>query len=126
MRLPTKKTIDKMIVKSKRLWGMEEWEVVWKWGKAAYGGMVEYKCTEHRAEITLDRDVVKRMDRRELFRLVLHEVGVHPVLDPIGRGASDWADHYITDKKARASYDEMINSNENVVGDWIITRVMHE
>ncbi len=93
MRLPRKSYVDKLIVRAQKTWGMKDWTITWSWGEAEYGGLVTFQFPEKTAQITLDRKWVRDLDRKQLFRLVLHETGVHTLLHPIERGLSDWLDH---------------------------------
>lgn len=118
-----KRTIDGMVRKASRLWGLEDWDLTWEYGRLSYEACIDAThWTEKRAHITLDREAVSSMERKHLFRVVLHEAG-HCVVYPIWRCMLDWSDN-LMDKKVRATLEDNVNSAENVVIDYIITKVM--
>ncbi|HEY4760134.1 MAG TPA: hypothetical protein VIH42_06105, partial [Thermoguttaceae bacterium] len=61
-------------------------------------------------------------DLRRIRLDIYHELG-HPIISPIWRAATDWADHLIRGKKSRAIFEEALNSAENLVLDHIITQI---
>lgn len=130
MKLPQKRSIDKLVTYAKKLWAVEEWKVTWEFGTAGATAEIEVRFTEKEAHITLDKEYVIELckgDRKEwwkrLTRDVVHEVG-HIVLYPLYRAVTDWADHRIA-KEERIVFEEMYNSNENIILDHTICKVFH-
>lgn len=66
---------------------------------------------------------MKTIDRKRLFKDLVHELG-HPRISAIWRSMSDFADHYLSEKKIRAIYEGAVNSAENVVIDAITAKVL--
>ncbi len=116
----TKRQIDSVLKKGQKAWGVTEWSVKWEWGQCQYEGEIEFRFTEKTALITLNKNIP---DRQTLVRTVYHEVG-HLVLQIIERNLSDFSEHYIKDKTARKVFDERLNTDENIVIDHIVTKVM--
>jgi hypothetical protein len=115
--------IDKTVEQARKKWGLDEsWRITWEFSDEMDAGWAEIDIshwTEKAAHIYLSN---KTEDLKRLKKDIVHEVG-HIVLSPIERGASDWADHYIKNKKARAVYDEQTNTRENEVLDMIISSI---
>lgn len=116
----TSRQVDRILARARKAWGLSEWTIEWKWGKCDYEGDIELRFGEKYALITLDRN--KITDKTNLIRTIFHECG-HLVTEPIERGASDFADHYIKDKKARTVFYEQLNTRANESIDHIVTRV---
>jgi hypothetical protein len=126
MKLPTKKTIDRMVEKAKRQWALTDWTVIWEFGDLNVEGESDTRYwPEKKALITIDRDTAREVDRKHLYRIIVHELG-HAVIAPPWRGVTDWID----DKemlpqgtKERRIFDEQYNTRENEVIDFIATHI---
>ncbi len=120
-----KKTIDNLVRRGIKAWGLEGWEITWGWDNTINDIAIidPTLWTERRAHISLNKKEVQCVDYKGLRRTVFHELG-HCVVYPIWRSMTDWVDHHIGSGKSRDIYEETINSAENIVIDWIITRVM--
>ena len=130
MLKPQKRSIDKLIRYAQKLWAVEEWKVVWRYNDSEAGAEIEVTFTEKEALITLDSRYIEELwsgERKEawkrLTRDLVHEVG-HITLYPLYRAVSDWADHRIS-KEERIVFEEMYNSNENIILDHTICKVFH-
>ncbi len=119
MRL-IKKKVEFYIVQAKLAWGIHEWDITWYPIKLGYGGCIEIQFTNKEAKMGLDAKVIK--DEQELARTIHHEVG-HCLFMGIERGIDDFVEYYITDKKAKATFWEQMNTRENEVLDHIVTKV---
>jgi hypothetical protein len=125
MRL-RKGTLDRMIVRAKKAWGIPAWEVTWEFGDPEY--MAENRpdfWTEHRAHLLFDETSCKTLPRDVVYRLVLHELG-HVVVAPIWRVGRDWVYELVKDDTQRAVYERLTNSAENEVLDFLIRFVLEE
>lgn len=117
----TTKQVNRILARAQKAWGLTDWTIEWQVGKCEYEGDIEMRFTEKYALITLDKSHIT--DRQNLTRTIFHECG-HCVFEAVERGTSDFAEHYIKDKKARAVFYEQLNTRQNEVIDTIVTRVM--
>jgi len=123
MRL-RKNTIDRMIAKAKKLWGLEDWDITWEFDELDIQGSIDpTNWIEKRAVITLDEKTVKAMPRREVFLLVVHEIG-HPAIMFISRTAEDWVKNLVKDKQTYDIFSEAMNSAENLVLGHLMSKVI--
>jgi hypothetical protein len=117
----TTKQVNRFLAQAQKAWGLTDWTIEWQWGNCSYEGDVELRFTEKYALITLDKKNIP--DKVILKRTIFHEVG-HCIFEAIERGVSDFADHYIKDKKARDVFYEQLNTRQNEILDHIVTKVM--
>lgn len=117
----TERRVNRILARAQKMWGLGDWTIEWQFGTCEYEGDIEIRFTEKYALITLDKK--KITDRQNLIRTIYHEVG-HCVMSLIERNLSDFADHYIKDKKARDVFYERLNTDENVVIDAIVVNAM--
>jgi hypothetical protein len=125
MRL-RKGTLDRMIARAKKAWGIPTWEITYEFGVPEY--MAENQpefWTEHRAHLVFDENSCKTLPRDSVYRLVLHELG-HVVVAPIWRVARDWVCELEPDGKRQAIFERQCNTAENDVIDFLIRYVMEE
>jgi hypothetical protein len=126
MKLPTKKTIDGMMRKAAKLWAMEGWEITWDYGDLEWEAENDPAgWTEKRTHVTISRKAARELDRKLLYRVIVHELG-HCVLMPPWRGVSDWlgAKNLIPmGTRERTVFEEQYNTRENEVIDYLITQV---
>lgn len=113
------KSINKIIDEGKKKLSIEEWNVDWEYGTIDQGAIDTTYWTEKRAHIILE----KGMDKKRTRIVIYHEL-MHLVLMPVSRGVSDYADHLIKSKKMRSVFDEMLNTRENEVIDFIVTQIL--
>lgn len=117
----TTKQVNTVLARAQKAWGLQEWTIEWQFGTFEYEGCVELRFGEKYALITLDKKKIN--DRQHLIRTIYHECG-HLVTDPVERGAGDFAEHYIKDKKAKEVFYEQLNTRANEVIDHIVVKVM--
>jgi hypothetical protein len=115
--------ITKTIEQARKKWGLDsQWVFTWEYKELGGPGNAQIDpvyFTEKHALISIDPETENR-DR--LRRDIYHELG-HAVVYNVWLGASDWADHMIKGKRARAIWDEMVNSSENVTIDHIVCQI---
>jgi hypothetical protein len=115
--------ITKTIEQARKKWGLDsQWVFTWEYKDLGGPGCATIEpdyFTEKHALVSVDPQTE---DRARLRRDLFHELG-HAVIYNVWRGASDWADHTIKSKKARDIWNEMINTNENVVIDHIVCQI---
>lgn len=122
MRLRTN-TLDRMIAKAKKLWGISEWDITYLLGEVPHEAEIDLNnWIEHRAVITFDEHNLHKAVRNEVYLLVVHEVG-HVVIAPIWRGVSDWIVNRLTDEE-RETFEESVNTRENEVLGFLMARVL--
>ena len=122
-RLPQKRTIERMISRAKKLWGMDDWTVEWNYADLPHEGESDPRYwTEHRAWITLDKETARDSDQKKIFRIIVHELG-HAIVYPVWRAMTDFTDNYLKSAKEKAVYEDSVNSAENIVIDYLITKV---
>jgi hypothetical protein len=115
--------IDKTVEQARKKWGLDEsWKITWSFSDEMAEGWAEIDVS-HWTEKSAHIDVSsKTEDLKRLKKDIYHELG-HLVVYPIGRGSSDWIEHYIRSKKALAVYAEQENTRENEVIDMIISNI---
>ena len=120
--------IEKTIIQARKRWAYDEqWKIEWKFsdrGRESGGGYCDFEPYAEkniRVELNPDYEFISNLRRVKLD--IYHELG-HPIISPVWRAATDWADHLIPEKgKMRAVFEESINSAENLVIDPIVTQV---
>ncbi len=116
--------ITDTIEQARVAWGLDEqWKFTWQYSDLGGVGNAEIDpsyFTEKHALISIDPETT---DKERLKLDIYHELG-HVVLSPIWLGATDWADHTIKSKKARAIWEEQFNTRENEVLDFLIKMVL--
>lgn len=118
----TAKTVNRILARAQKTWGIPEWTIEWQFGNCDYEGDIEIRFSEKYALITLDKKKIP--DRTTLNRTIFHEVG-HCILIAVERGIDDFVEHYIRDKKARDVFWEQVNTRQNECLDHLVTRVFH-
>ena len=118
---PRREWVERTIRQARQQWAYPEtWEVTWEWKKGLeVPADISGLWTEQRAHIRVSAD---NTDKQRLRRDLYHELG-HPIVAPIWRGVSDWAEHMIKDPKERAIFEEMVNTRENEVLDYIVSQI---
>jgi hypothetical protein len=117
-------TLDRMIANAKKLWGIPEWDITWKFGALPHLGEIDMaNYIEKRCVITFDEETVRKCTRLEVYRLVVHEVG-HPILEPIERGVLDWVSHLNLNEEQCSIFAEMLNTRENEVLGHVMSSMM--
>ena len=126
--IPQKRSMDKLLSFAQKSWALEDWDLAWKFGQSESEAEIDVLFTEKKATITFDEEYAARLwaeDRKKAWaqftRDMVHEI-THIVLYPITRGLDDWKEHRIP-KSEQAIFDEQLNTRENEVIDFIITRV---
>lgn len=119
--------VDLMIAVARAAWGYDEqWRFTWEWthtgdGRQASNSSIECDhLTEKRAHLKLDARLLRDLD--QLRREIYHELG-HPIVAPIWRSMSDFAAVHLQGTE-RESYEEAVNSAENVVIDHIVFQLL--
>ncbi len=120
--------IERTIVQARAKWAYDEqWHIDWRFterAKESGGGYCNWEPVgEKHLSVELDPNYEFSKDLRRIHIDIYHELG-HPIVSPIWRAATDWADHLIPKKgKMRAVFEEAINSAENLVIDHIVTQI---
>ena len=121
LKRPSKKLVQEIILRGKYDVGINEWDISWAWGDCEYEGDIEIRFTEKSALITLDYKKIP--NQKILVRTIYHEL-LHCILEPIERGASDFAEYYIKDPKAKSVFYEQLNTRQNETIDHIVTKIL--
>lgn len=113
--------VNRILTQAQKAWGLTDWTIEWQFGNCEYEGDIVLRFTEKSALITLDKKQIP--DRIVLKRTIYHEVA-HCLMAVIERNLGDFTEHYIKDKKARDVFWERVNTDQNIVIDHIIIKVM--
>lgn len=130
MRRPRRQFVERCIREARRLWGLDEqWVIGFRpvntvdvEGTPTH---IAVTWTEKRATIEYARNSPMIRDRKRFRRDIIHEVG-HLVLAPIWQGVTDWMDDrdmLPEGTRERRVFEEMFNTRENEVIDFIVGQV---
>lgn len=116
-----------IIADARRAWALDDqWRIEWEWtteGDGRQASNTSIDCTHLTEKWTKIRvDARLKSKPNDLQREIFHELG-HLVVAPIWRSMSDFASVHLAGSE-RESYEEAVNSAENVVIDHVVFQIM--